>query len=180
MQRYLIFTETDPNPVEAYLNSSGCTDIIIRKFSYGTELDFHCRTGVVLEQLEKFFLLTRTQELRDENTNPDKIRAIEIKAREDEITRKANLLISQERFWEAHTVIEDLWKSYRGRKREFYRGAILLAASMTHFQMGKERIAKIVYEKARSVLLFSGMASGLLNQVPEDFQYPVRFEVKIT
>ena len=166
--------------METYLNSSGCTDIIIRKFSYGTELDFHCKTRGILRQLQKRFSLARTQELNEDNSGLGEPRIPEIRARAKDIIRAANLLISQERFWEAHTVIEDLWKSYDDPKKKFYRGIILLAASMTHFQMGKEGIARTVYEKARNILIFSGMASGLLEQVPEEFRYPVKFEIEIT
>ena len=43
-------------------------------------------------------------------------------------------LFNQEKFFEAHEVLEALWRETKGSERDFYQGLIQLAASLVHFQ----------------------------------------------
>lgn len=55
-------------------------------------------------------------------------------------------------FIEAHEVWEDLWKSYSGDLRLFYKGLIQAAVALHHFGNGNIRGARKVYRSSRSYL----------------------------
>ena len=55
-------------------------------------------------------------------------------------------------FFEAHEVWEELWKSYSGELRLFYKGLIQAAVSLHHFGNGNIRGARKVYGSSRSYL----------------------------
>ena len=50
-------------------------------------------------------------------------------------------LFNQEKFFEAHEVLEALWLETKGGERNFYQGLIQLAASLVHFHMRRSRSA---------------------------------------
>ena len=52
-------------------------------------------------------------------------------------------------FFEAHEVWEDLWKSYIGPLRLFYKGLIQAAVALHHFGNGNIRGARKVYGSSR-------------------------------
>ncbi len=43
-------------------------------------------------------------------------------------------LYQEENFFEAHEVLEDLWRQTHDEDRKFYQGLIQLAATLVHFQ----------------------------------------------
>ena len=55
-------------------------------------------------------------------------------------------------FFEAHEVWEDLWKSYSGDLRLFYKGLIQAAVALHHFANGNIRGARKVYGSSRGYL----------------------------
>ena len=55
-------------------------------------------------------------------------------------------------FFEAHEVWEDLWKSYSGELRLFYKGLIQAAVALHHFGNGNIRGARKVYFSSRDYL----------------------------
>lgn len=55
-------------------------------------------------------------------------------------------------FFEAHEVWEDLWKSYSGELRLFYKGLIQAAVALHHFGNGNTRGARKVYGTSRGYL----------------------------
>lgn len=55
-------------------------------------------------------------------------------------------------FFEAHEVWEDLWKSYSGELRLFYKGLIQAAVALHHFGNGNIRGARKVYGGSRGYL----------------------------
>lgn len=55
-------------------------------------------------------------------------------------------------FFEAHEVWEDLWKSYTGELRLFYKGLIQAAVALHHFGNGNIRGARKVYRSSRGYL----------------------------
>lgn len=65
-------------------------------------------------------------------------------------------------FFEAHEVWEDLWKSYTGELRLFYKGLIQAAVALHHFGNGNIRGARKVYGSSRGYLAQYGpMCNGL-------------------
>ena len=61
-------------------------------------------------------------------------------------------LFQQEKFFEAHEVLESLWRETQGRDREFYHGLIQLAAALVHFQKGNFKGAKELFRTASHYL----------------------------
>src|ERR1700755_36353 len=55
-------------------------------------------------------------------------------------------------FFEAHEVWEDLWKSYAGELRLFYKGLIQAAVALHHFGNGNIRGARKVYGSSRGYI----------------------------
>ena len=55
-------------------------------------------------------------------------------------------------FFEAHEVWEDLWKSYAGPLRLFYKGLIQAAVALHHFGNGNIRGARKLYHSTRGYL----------------------------
>jgi predicted metal-dependent hydrolase len=55
-------------------------------------------------------------------------------------------------FFEAHEVWEELWKSYSGDLRLFYKGLIQAAVALHHFGNGNIRGARKVYRSSRGYL----------------------------
>jgi predicted metal-dependent hydrolase len=65
-------------------------------------------------------------------------------------------------FFEAHETWEDLWKSYSGELRLFYKGLIQAAVALHHFGNGNIRGARKVYGSSRGYLAQYGpMCVGL-------------------
>jgi uncharacterized protein len=59
-------------------------------------------------------------------------------------------------FFEAHEVWEDLWKSYAGPLRLFYKGLIQAAVALHHFGNGNIRGARKVFGTSRGYLVHFG------------------------
>jgi len=58
-------------------------------------------------------------------------------------------LYTQERFWEAHEVLEGLWRKERDEKRkELIQSLILLCASYVHMQKGRNSVSLGILERA--------------------------------
>lgn len=81
-------------------------------------------------------------------------------------------LFDEEKFFEAHEVLEDLWRETKGQERDFYQGLIQLAAALVHYQKNHLTGSQELYRKASRYLKacppdFGGVAvSALL----KDFQ----------
>ncbi len=59
-------------------------------------------------------------------------------------------------FFEAHEVWEELWKSYSGPLRLFYKGLIQAAVALHHFGNGNIRGARKVFGTSRGYLVEYG------------------------
>ncbi len=59
----------------------------------------------------------------------------------DESIEYARELFNAERYWEAHEVLEGIWKESNGDEKEVIQGIILLAAAFVHLQRGEEDVA---------------------------------------
>ncbi len=57
-------------------------------------------------------------------------------------------LFHQEKFFEAHEVLEALWKETHGAQREFYQGLIQIAAALVHLQKQNRPGAEALFKKA--------------------------------
>lgn len=56
-------------------------------------------------------------------------------------------------YWEAHEVLEDLWRATPPPTRLLYQGLIQAAASMVHWQRANLHGMRVLHGKAKSKLL---------------------------
>lgn len=61
-------------------------------------------------------------------------------------------LFNERRFFEAHETLEDLWIMEVGDLRNFYKGLIMAAVAILHWQRGNRSGALSLYRKARAYL----------------------------
>lgn len=71
-------------------------------------------------------------------------------------------LFNAEKFFEAHEVLEALWRETPGPERDFYQGLIQIAAAFVHIQKGTPDGARKLLDKASEKLgKFSPAFCGL-------------------
>jgi predicted metal-dependent hydrolase len=71
---------------------------------------------------------------------------------EDEALREGIDLFNQERFWEAHEVLEEIWHPATGVDRDTIQGLILVAAALVHYQKDQKSICVSILGRAREKL----------------------------
>ena len=76
---------------------------------------------------------------------------------------------NEERFWEAHEVLEGVWKKCFEGEKELVQGIILAAAALVHFQKAENMICLSVLGRAleklgRSTGMYHGINVDLLRQ----------------
>ena len=81
-------------------------------------------------------------------------------------------LFAGEKFFEAHEVLEALWRETKGETRDFYQGLIQLAAALVHFQRGNLTGAQELFRTASQYLKpylpdYQGVA---LREILKDFR----------
>ncbi len=95
---------------------------------------------------------------------------------EDEALREGIGLFNQERFWEAHEVLEEIWHPAKGGERDVIQGLILTAAALVHYQKNENAVCISILGRARGKLgtldNFKGLDIGRLrtsiDQILED------------
>jgi hypothetical protein len=77
--------------------------------------------------------------------------------------RRAQQLLDEGRPFEAHEVLEAVWKSTAGEERELWRGLAQLAVGITHSLRGNETGARTLLERAADTMAaFAGTSpSGI-------------------
>lgn len=66
-------------------------------------------------------------------------------------------LFNEERFWESHEVLEQIWRESTGEERDALQSVILAAAAFVHYQKGEPDIFLSVLKRARAKM--SGKAT---------------------
>ncbi len=61
-------------------------------------------------------------------------------------------LLNGERYYQAHDVLEEVWREVRDDSRPFYQGIVQIAIAMHHFSTGNLLGARSVLEKSRANL----------------------------
>jgi uncharacterized protein len=102
------------------------------------------------------------------------LRSIEPRAStkgEEETLREGIDLFNQERFWEAHEVLEEIWHPAKGVERDVIQGLILTAAALVHYQKNETVICVSILGRARVKLgtldHFKGLDIGRLRATIE-------------
>ena len=118
--------------------------------SYGAlEVDVFTRSredfGLFLATLEP---LARLEFSRDLNEAPPH------KSRPDQVA-EARGCFNSERYWEAHEVLEGIWRNIGGEEKLLVQGLILLCAALVHHQKGEDQVALGVLRRASKQLSYS-------------------------
>ncbi|MEM3185075.1 MAG: DUF309 domain-containing protein [Conexivisphaerales archaeon] len=67
----------------------------------------------------------------------------------EETLKESSAMIEQERYWEAHELLESKWRSMpKGSEKELLQGFILLCAAHVHRQKGRRQVAVSILERA--------------------------------
>ncbi len=61
-------------------------------------------------------------------------------------------LFNQERFWEAHEVLEEIWHPATGVERDIIQGLILTAAALVHYQKNEKAVCLSILGRAMEKL----------------------------
>ncbi len=142
-----VFGENDPYPE---------IPKIVRKTTYGKELDFYkLTTETMLKKIpnEKF----RTIINKDSNVKEPVSLILE--------------LIRSERFWECHEVLEDRWRKLDGVLKEIARYLIRIFVGQVKWQMGQYKLSE---EITNDSLMKLNKLTGLqVNQILKRSEYPM-------
>ena len=71
---------------------------------------------------------------------------------ESEALREGIDLFNQERFWEAHEVLEEIWHPAIGVDRDTIQGLILTAAALVHYQKNEKSVCVSILGRAKEKL----------------------------
>ena len=66
----------------------------------------------------------------------------------EETLREGVRLFNEERFWEAHEVLEEIWHPARGEDRNLIQGLILTAAAFVHYQKDEASVCISILGRA--------------------------------
>ena len=118
--------------------------------SYGAlEIDIFGPTrqdfDVILAALEPLGRMEFTKDLQEPPKFLPKEQAIE----------EAVTLFNAERFWEAHEVLESLWRVAEGDEKKVLQGLILVCAAFVHLQKGKPDVALGVARRGMALLVWT-------------------------
>ncbi|MGC8608265.1 MAG: DUF309 domain-containing protein [Thermoplasmata archaeon] len=166
MLRYLLYVGKDAEP--DIIKKFDCIKRPI--FRYRTkdiEVDVHVDDQRCIAEMSKFISINETEEFDSE-----KLQESLDKQDENDIMNNVAALFSDEKYWEAHEVLESLWKRSKGDEKKFYRGLILLCASMVHYQMLSFDKAIEVFNNAARIL---SSIRGVNVRIPRSFIYPIPF-----
>jgi len=70
----------------------------------------------------------------------------------DRAIKRAVQLFNDERYWEAHEVLEYVWKNATGIEKEILNGIILVAAAFVHDQKDEPDVCIAILRRARKKL----------------------------
>ena len=71
---------------------------------------------------------------------------------EMETLREGIDLFNQERFWEAHEILEEIWHPATGVERDIIQGLILTAAALVHYQKNENDVCASILARAKGKL----------------------------
>jgi uncharacterized protein len=82
---------------------------------------------------------------------------IERHIEKDEAIERAMQLFNDEKYWQAHEVLEYVWKNESGIEKEILNGIILVAAAFVHDEKDEPDVCISILQRARKKL---GRATG--------------------
>jgi len=94
----------------------------------------------IIKSLESIGPLASYDEVKDRNME------------KDEAIERSVQLFNDERYWEAHEVLEQVWKNTTGAERDILNGIILVAAAFVHDEKNEQEICISILQRARKKL----------------------------
>lgn len=90
------------------------------------------------------------------------VEIVERHMEKDEAIKRAVQLFNDERYWEAHEVLEYIWKNATGIEKEILNGIILVAAAFVHDEKNEPDVCIAILRRARIKFdRASGMYHGI-------------------
>ncbi len=71
---------------------------------------------------------------------------------DEERLEHARILFNEERYWEAHEMLENVWKKSKGEEKDILQGLILVCAAFVHAQKAEYSIALSILKRALAKL----------------------------
>ena len=172
--RIILFIENTVNLAQYDLRQYCTRNPIVRKHTDSIELDISTDSPSLFIKIMKIrvcFLRIRKIAKTEEYLplNRDKVLR-----RKNDMLKTASCLFDEERYWEAHMLLEDLWKCVYGSERSCIQDVIHLAVAMIKFQMNQKETAKIVYERTVNRIGDARKAGSEHLEIPGKFEYPFR------
>ena len=159
--RILVFIENNGNITLYNLTEHLTRNPIIRKHSNSIELDIGTDSPTLFVKAIKFEAgLLRIRKITQIPENSTANREKVLRRKMDNL-EAISFLFDEERYWEAHMMLETLWKCTTGDEKAYIQNMIHLSVSMIKFQMGQGDTARIVFARAARKL-----------GTPENFSYP--------
>jgi hypothetical protein len=87
---------------------------------------------------------------------------IERHMEKDIAVRRAVQLFNDEKYWQAHEVLEYVWKNTTGTEKDILNGIILVAAAFVHYQKDEHDVCISILERAIKKL---DRASGIYHGI---------------
>lgn len=166
LPRYLCFTRSINEGILLKLKSLGAINPIIRKHTNCYEVDFRFaldpESAGFVELLDSNEILLVEENFSSLTTK--------------EILHKSTQLIGEERFWECHNLLEELWKRNSGNRKKLVHDVIGVIVSQIKVQMGQWEVGKKVYERTRKNLEMSNCGE-IVKHLPTSFTYPVKISL---
>lgn len=167
MQRYLIFPDKETSTVKEILSTFGATKVIVRVHTSSSEIDFRVPSSIDFKELKEKLCGRGALTPVQEDFSGKSIQ---------ELLEMGDSLIIEERFWEAHNVLEDIWKNSSGNSKQIVHDVIGIIVSQIKVQMNQEGTGMEVYHRNWSSLRKKGI-DAITVQLPEKFTYPIRMKL---
>jgi hypothetical protein len=145
----------------------GIINPIVRKHSEGYELDFRFQDESGITELSVILGTTNINRVEDDFSH----------LRTGEILSKATAMIKEERYWESHNLLEELWKRNTGAKKKLIHDIIGIIVSQVKVQMDQWDVGKRVYERSYSQLNLT-QGDAIMRLLPQNFAYPLKFSLE--
>lgn len=172
--RIILFIENTVNIAQYDLRQHCTRNPIIRKHTDSIELDISTDFPSLFIKTMKFRVcFLRIRKIAN-NGEYVPLKRDKVLQRKDDMLETASRLFDEERYWEAHMLLEYLWKCVSGSEKTYIQNLIHLAVAMIKFQMDQKETAKIVYERAVGRISTARDARPEFFEIPGKFEYPLR------
>src|ERR671930_2630230 len=165
MERYIIHLKNQsytPKDAKTLLNKarSLASDSIIRDsrvYTHYIEFDISLLKNKSIEDfLDKFTLIAPLSQYEQ---------VVEKQLEKEKAIKYARALVNDERYWEAHEILEPVWKNSHEEEKDLLNGIILIAAAFVHDEKDESDICISILKRAMNKL---SKANGLYFDIDVD------------